>query len=1246
LYTVYCFNGSTEVAQIALDGAALNENKALFRDLSASTEYQYQVEAYLNIDQSASEKSDKIDRKTARRMRPGAPVKLRATRGTSKSIVELSFELPDYVDIPLGADQFDSKPVYFVISKRRYSPSGHNEYQIACSYFGSISENATKSGDKIFNDYTPGKAVTWTDDTVSRGIEYEYQVQSYVDDTPKLISSDDSKASAEGWALSEGSLDFGEPDYTINENGSQYISAQLPLTFDFDPKNVTYGYSLVETIERIGDGDENDPSATVTRTSDTLTYSAIKNYVAQMNLTQQTTAQTPGRGVYSYKVEIKLNGEPIDTVSTLGKVEVSEVTDPIIVDGFSVEDGYTDRFVLKWHYHENRKYVLYASNDRINWDEIDTVNPNPVDAGTVRIENYAHTYTAGVTTGLTKYFAIRPYRDIGSGFKQGQMVYASAASRTLGVPVLSLSGDGPSYSEITVAWTPVQMADTYRIKYRYTGDGGSYQTAKTISKDDPALSVDAHENFKYAFMPFSNNTLDAAKAGLELQVTVDALNEGLRERVGGGEIATTSHETVTARLVGPALLNPAASQALSPTVIDVSWDKISGASGYYVFRRQFNMNNTAQEGTDAIVYYVPDVNVNTTSITITGKDLMLSAGTKEDTPAVKAAASFAGSRYTLKDIYMNDGEYNGSFSSHTPAYREQQNNIAQGFTYRYYVVPVVNRSGAPEPLTSINFTSSGSTISYTIRENNRTISYNNAAALEKDGFTIGFGQNVTATKGTYTSNPSSNYPTSDGIRITWSAPPRLPSAAGITPVYEVWRKAYNATTWDKVNTVNNALNYTDSSASLTKGIVYEYLIGISNGSSASEPKDSARFVASCRAMKDEKGRSHMLGYMLDLVRMESVSRNEQKVGNDFAEEVKWFNAGVKYSADNNTDYRWGIDGYTVFVMNRNIDAGWHEIADIPYANIPNQTNQSVKVAANTKFSAEGRDLLRVLRDYKHFFKVRSYVLNGSEKVYCLDPSYDYEALYRANRNALETDYVKWGARQVTHTEFVKIATLAVQWGISQVNGAYSAGGTGGWVSTLSLKTRNGVDTGPGGSGSVSTMSSSGVGMWWFDFNNYKPALDTRANKGENNYKVAFVTIHTNSDMNGNANQRKGTIYADAASAGRLPNWYGVLYGYRSSIFSTRYDYGTEFFDVKGPDDVPGLYTGKMLFNGDTTENYSGVDSNGVRMFKWGSGNSDGYVAVQYPAGTAQVNVRGGQANTPLHFASQSETYRQDLDAWY
>ena len=1202
LYIVYCFNNNTELDQKLLDASKISENRVVFTGLNANTRYEYQVEAYLSTDQSASEKSDKMDAATARRFRPGAPEHLKAAHGTATNKIDLTFDLPDMVDIALGDNTYDPKPLYFTVSKRLYSESGNNEYQLVCAYLGTEAGNAAgKTGGLTFSGYIPGTSITWTDTAVMRGVKYEYQVQSYVDNTNRIISSDSSRAAAVGWTLSEGSVSYGKTVYILNPEGSLYAHAEMPVSLSFDYKNETYEYTIVAKVEPIDDGNSNNPNAAF-EIRKSFNYEETSSYAFQMDLTQKSSADKLGRGVYSVEVEVKLPGGsvPIDTFKALGQIQISEDTQPIVVENFHIQDGYKDKFVLIWDNYLNRRYKIERSdNGQDPWIEIDTINDNPNDDDITVFENYKYT-VSGQQPNVTRYFRIRPARSIGSGaFKDGQRVYAPAA-KTLGIPELSLGSEVKSYSVITPHWTEAQKADTYRIKYRYTEGSAEFKVASTVKKED--IAVDAGGKFKYSFKPEGYN--NAAQSGKEIQIEIEALNEKLRTENGSKEeIFTSSSEDVRTRLVGPALLDVTASKAVAVQDVNVSWNHIEGAGGYYVFRRQFNMTNNAEEGTEAVVYYIPAP--TSTPIIVTGKYLVINdSNSKEDTETVKATASYTNSRYTLKDSYLTDNEYDASaYRRHSSVYRDQQNDMIQGFPYRYFVIPVIGSGPGALPLNAVDFiynrdgsNKNTSIDSYSVRDNTDEIKYTGAAALEREGFTVGFGQNVTATKGTYASSGNVN----DGIRVTWSAPPRLSTAAGFTPRYTVYRRTAAGSQWSPVTSVENT-SIVDTPQE--RGVAYEYAVGISNaGNNASVPHNSRRFIESCVAQRDERNRLKMLGYMLSQVKMESVSRNELRDSlNNLAEEVRWYSGGISNSY-NSDERNWGVDGYDVFVMNRNIDANWHRIADM--TNIPNEINVKIMVS-NVKGGDTLEDgLLKVLRDYKHFFKVRSYVKNeDNEKIYCPDPQWTYQYRWGTNSAAhiaaseqMQNDYVKWGARQVTANEFIRISTLYVARGLSRVNG--NAWNTGYWARTENASTSR------GGSGSIKAESNFGVTEWELTFSNYKDDLQVRTN----NEWMTFITVN-------------GRTRARTSATNQFPQRY------REWNANT-----PEWLDIIGPWDTPSLYTGKIRIG-------TGTD-NAANNLHWGSGR----ISIQYPNGTATQDISWRGEDTPLPFSGRGND-RFEQDAW-
>jgi len=735
-----------------------------------------------------------------------------------------------------------------------------------------------------------------------------------------------------------------------------------------------------------------------------------------------------------------------------------------------------------------------------------------------------------------------------------------------------LSAEG-SYHTVKLTWKEAPSADTYKIYNKYT-DETNWVEAAAVAASDSNLKRDAN-NLSYTFNPTGYN--NATKAGKEMLFKVEAVITASN--------ANAETTEITARLIGPAELTPTASAATSATAITVTWNKVEGAGGYYVFRRMFNTANNAQDGT-TIAYYVPDAASG--SVIVTGKEI---ASGNADTTTTKAAASISDSKFTLTDSWMTDAEYSGTYSGYA-TYRDQQNDIAQGKAYRYFVVPVI----ANEPKSSIAYDGGAS---YTLKG----VTVTNAGSLEKTGYTYGFGQNVTATKGSYVSSGNVN----NGIEITWSAPPLLTGS----PSYTLYRKGSNESTWSSVYTGTTA-KHVDTTA--TRGIVYEYAVGVSG----STPGASSRFIANSRTPLDGKGIPKVYGYMLEMVKLASVSRNEVKAANgNFAENIT-----LVKNADAN--YIKGIDGYTVYVRNNNINTDWHIIRESVAASDVDTTIQvAVGMGSKTLSTTAGNmtfDLLRVMRDYKHFFKVRSYVLNNGTKVYCEDPPYTYTwrndtASYNADqsKDPFNTEYVKWGARQVTKQEFIIIAAAFADRGIADS-----------WKSSASSSSN--ASTNMGGSGKVDqsySYNGNTTAQRTYNFQNFKQDLQTRTGQW-----VTFVTID-------------GKIWSHCITIGQRAYRYGE----------------SGWVTVKGPLDTPDLYTGQVAFGanrGGGVGVNSGTNNGGLSYDGKGNTNTntstsnngnDAKIAVKYPgtvanpgaAGEEQFTYKGSQ--TPLDYEAGTNRYQ-------
>jgi len=825
--------------------------------------------------------------------------------------------------------------------------------------------------------------------------------------------------------------------------------------------------------------------------------------------------------------------------------------DDISVNAFNVQDGYADKFVVTWLREPTYIYRLSMTSTGNIWNQIAEF---PEIKGSTEAQMFTYEVT-DIGAGQTRSFKIQAYvkneDDQEAGGKNAEY---SGAKVTMGVPVLSLANNGPSHHTVSLSWTVAQKADAYRIVYSIAGDNTSPHAVEVAAS---ALTWTSGST-TYSFRP--NGCNNPIILGRQITIYVEALNKALYqqqdEKCPVADVTTKSNDVAT-RLVGPAELSAAATQAAAADNIKLSWSPVSGAGGYYVFR--------TVTGAETIAYYVP---TGSGALAVTGKNVAAA-----ETTTVKASASFAADRFTLTDTWMNDSEYNGAYSDYTANYKNQQNDLARGNAYRYFIVPVAASTD------TVQFNVGN--VSYSITSGGETIQYSGATAFEKTGFTVGYGQNVAATKGSYASSGNVN----NGIQITWNAPSLL-AGTGVTPQYTLYRREYNGS-WEAAGTTGD-LQYVSTTE--TRGIVYEYAVGV-NGSL---PHTSSRFMSDSRAQVDDKGVPKGYGFMQEMVKLQGVTRGEDAYVNSlYGEKVTLYKNSNQY-------YNMGIDGYKTEVMNRNISKEWLELGHVPTEGLPTAETQEITHVNHANF--------KVLRDYKHFHKVRSFVWSngeGSARIYCPDPTWTYQyrygttqATHIAASEQMQDDYVKWGARQITKTEFITIASLYF------ARGQDRAIGTGTWP--IADKTGN-ASANWGGSGRmVADYTYNAIPSythWEFKFENYKDDLQTRADDW-----MTFITL------NGKAWARCGVVNTRPQR-------------YREN--------GRGWLDVIGPWDTPHLYTGRIMFG------HGNDDAN--TNLKWGSGS--GNIPVEYPLGATREDISFAGSNTALDFTNQSSNGRLNTDAW-
>jgi len=880
-----------------------------------------------------------------------------------------------------------------------------------------------------------------------------------------------------------------------------YADSSLPIT-GFEIYNAADRSSLINAIE---EAQKNCDETVVSADGEEVRFSVkwVKEKIKTTFQTTIDTIKTAFNNPILTEVEIiSLEESLADANTVFNNAKKWGKDTSIDAEDFNIIDGYAYKYAVQLkNTHPLLKYQIFMSDSPESIGN--TVAERAKIDGDVSIDIEA-------SPSITRYFNIKVLYTEDNNREIANIKIGPC--ETLGTAVLSYAPDY-SYSTLTAIWAPVQKSDSYRVIYNYQDGGwldpeGGWKSADEFERDTDG-------NFIFTFKPNGYNEI--ANSGRPLYIRVLSINSAT------GDYSFSND--ASKRLIGHAALDVSASRAMSVNSIDVTWNALEGANGYYVSSRQYDLTNTNAIGANTFAYV-------------------------------------SGNSYTLTNL--------------------SDDALVQGYPYRFVVVPVINAS-------DMNY--SGDT--YTLRENGEEITFGTVSSVESvAGFAIGFAANVTASKGTYASSGNVN----DRIEITWEKPFLLKDA-GLQ--YRVYRKAYNSNTWEDLGTTG-AMSHIDNVA---RGVMYEYVIGLLHHVSGgdirgpSRPDQSSIFIASERTKTDNKNRAKFQGFIQNTVTMNNVTRGENADANaQFGEIVTWNGSGVAYGG---SDINWGVDGYTVYVMNRNISNGWHTAMD-------NVTTNSVLLTPSNTPSVNNnvgvsRNVLFVMRDFKHFFKARSYSVRGDGvKIYSPDPDWTYtyrhstnQATHISNSNAMQNDFVKWGARQVTAQEFIRIGTLFVARGLSKVNGT-------GWSTGYFGKSAS-ASTGLSGSGSLDADSNFGVTEWEFNFKNYKEDIQARCGQW-----VTFVTV------NGRTRARTGAT-----------NQYPQRY---------REQDGNTWLDIIGPWDVPHLYTGKIKIG-------TGGD-NAATNLHWGSGQ----ISIQYPSGTATQNFSWRGEDSPLPYTGRGDN-RHDGNDW-
>ena len=619
--------------------------------------------------------------------------------------------------------------------------------------------------------------------------------------------------------------------------------------------------------------------------------------------------------------------------------------------------------------------------------------------------------------------------------------------------------------------------------------------------------------------------------------------------------------------MGPAEVEVSATKAESHNYVEIAWNHLNGAKAYRIYR------NRTDEIVDEYVVYLDEK---------TGNWVVALGGTSliEDTEICELVID--GNRFVLTDKVVFDdkkeaakaiaGEMYGSWV-------ENQSQMAWDTAFEYKVIPHYNRS-----ISQVKYvledvpTVAGYVLGY---PTNAVVSrgYDDEYSVAGDSVAINSVLNSTEL----------NKAVFDKIRITWNPPkPGKYSAVKPSGGYRIYRRKVGTASWENIsNPSKSDTSYLDGTAQAYT--MYDYMVVAVAGDGNISPAKDADYVASLEKVGNNRG------YKLGSITMSGVSRNRtfntdsgsmvltrdntvQLTKNGvktFQELVSW-----RVLGDDNSQNRVAQpSGFIVEVQNNDIGGDYRVIADLPLTiNQQGRSNVAYQAVLST-FGFDGKksgdsayntglDMLKVLNNYKHTFRVRAYVT---------DPESGRRSYSAASSNTA------WGAREITHEEFACAAGQVMRPAIQN---------TCNWQSTLSWKR----DTPSGMSGYVYRRSSSGVGMWAFIFDSVHGNFMTIKGKlgaesyGAGRWPRYYFTNLTGSvnGTNKSGNWISGINFISPGDSKAKPDYDDMSNDKFNDIVAG------EDITITGPSDVNGMYSGDIYFRdvgitsgGSLTINYNG-----------------------------------------------------------
>lgn len=1001
-YTITCTSAIDTVTKYvnALD---LSETQYTVTGLAAHTSYKVKVSARTDLGDEAE--SPELTAETLHALQPSAVIALTGSYGNSTSGISLSFVLPEDADMQNKEElTFEKAPLYFTVL-RKLSSDGDDAWEVI------------NGGNRISYIADDSGNATWTDTNVpQQGVCYDYKVQSHIDlaqfCASKGIStqnnysqlrskynymetSSSSFAKTFGWSMANPTFSTKNYEAELSEeDDAVYVSASAGLSFawnnflltsDIQNANLAsqYKFLLYENMTPFSCDSEKANSSKLIKIFTSV--AAVNEYTRQFNLSDGINGD---RGMYTYTMYIVGANEAvpeIDSTEVPALVFTSVTTTPALavsdnagtIEDFTVEGGYSDKYVVSWKKQSGYEYTLTYSetqNGVLTASDIEVdISGATENAGTV-------TYT-DKSVPKTKKGVVRTYRlTATTGAASAPISNTSEPKESLGTPEPEFDTARPTYDTITVTWDSVQAAASYVIQLE------SDAAIDVITEGENAnvtAFTDSLGTLRYAYT-FSPQQLgerasNAALSGLGNAVTVSALSEHDGEATSG---------IVQTRTLGPATLGLNTTVAQSYRTITVSWNAVEGANAYQLLRKRWKSNGSGGWESDEDQWESFVVDAETYAVKANGETY------------AAMSVSYSGGKFILSDIHTDIPEADKESASQMAI---TQSRIPWGIPIEYMVVPLRSNSDSfnGSQLSSDSLTVEG-----------KRLAYSGLSAFAKKGSAVGYGLNVHADKAE----------DHEKVRITWDKP----YCENVTIVPRLYRRisgtsaAFTQVSEQLIATSVSVDYICTTDEELTKS--YEYAVKYRISSINESDFFSQSYFDILSEVTDANGEQSNEGYPFYLNNF--TAGNVRADGYEgFTESVDWSNPWNYAMRQNGPEDDGETPAYTIWVKNKNNSSAWFKIASMDTeGNVrlaqeedwfettidagPSSVTLTPKNVSNESGCNNG--LLKVQRDYKHYYMIRAQRKNSEGKTI-----YTYIGL----------DESVWTYRRISAEEFAKCVTL-------------------------------------------------------------------------------------------------------------------------------------------------------------------------------------------------------------------------------